>query len=141
MADPTLQRFGRIGDIPISLAVRAGDFVFTSAVADGGFDPADLTYDDHGNILSDGTDRTGRTFEEETRGTLDHRVSRLAEAGCRPEDVIDVSVWLSDPRLFTEINEIYREYFGEILPTRSVFIIGFVLDARVEVKAVAYRPQ
>ena len=73
--------------------------------------------------------------------SLDHLVSRLAEADCRPEDVVDVSVWLSEPRLFTEFNEIYREYFGEILPTRSVFIIGFVLDARVEVKAIAYRPR
>src|ERR1051325_9077608 len=41
--------------VPISKAVRAGDFVFTSAYGPWLFDPRDLTFDADGNMLDDGT--------------------------------------------------------------------------------------
>ncbi len=37
--------------VPISKTIRAGDFVYTSAYGPWIFDPADLTYDEAGNIL------------------------------------------------------------------------------------------
>jgi len=40
--------------VPISKAVRAGDFVYTSAYGPWVFDPANLTYDAAGVLIDDG---------------------------------------------------------------------------------------
>ena len=41
--------------VPISKAMRAGDFVFTSAYGPWVFDPLDLVFDDNGVPVGDGT--------------------------------------------------------------------------------------
>ena len=72
------QCFGSEPGFPISMAVRAGDFVFTSAQGDHGFDPAKVVYDENGLVVSDGNDLPPRTVADETRHTL-----RLVEATLR----------------------------------------------------------
>ena len=54
----------------IHLAVRAGDFVFTSAVGDHGFSPPAVTFDDSGRVLEDGSPLGHRGIEAQTRDTL-----------------------------------------------------------------------
>src|SRR5207253_11420231 len=49
------QAFPARPEVPISKAVRAGDFVFTSAYGPWTFDPAKVTYADDGTVLDDGT--------------------------------------------------------------------------------------
>src|SRR6266404_1544090 len=39
--------------VPISKAIRAGDFVFTSAFGPWVFNPANLKYDEAGNVIDD----------------------------------------------------------------------------------------
>lgn len=134
------QCFGSEPGFPISMAVRAGDFVFTSAQGDHGFDPAMVVYDENGLVVSDGNDLPPRTVGDETRHTLRLVEATLKEAGCTLDDVVDVSVWLRDPRDFHEMNEAYAEFFRENCPTRSIFQIGFMFDCRVEIKVTAYSP-
>ena len=43
------------------MAMRAGDFVFTSAQGDHGFDPADVVYDKNGLVVSDGSNLPPRS--------------------------------------------------------------------------------
>jgi 2-iminobutanoate/2-iminopropanoate deaminase len=132
--------FGSEPGFPISMAMRAGDFVFTSAQGDHGFNPADVVYDENGLVVSDGNTLPPRSVADETRATLRNIEASLKEAGCTLADVVDASVWLRDPRDFAEMNRAYGEFFTENQPTRSIFRIDFMFDCRVEIKVTAYRP-
>ncbi len=57
-------------NVPISKAVRAGDFVFTSAFGPWLFDPKNVTFDEAGNILDDGTGLGDMPFEEQVHKTI-----------------------------------------------------------------------
>src|SRR5262245_32864743 len=137
---PLKQGYGSEPGFPISLAMRAGDFVFTSAQGDHEFDPAKVTYDDRGLVVSDGNSLPPRSVADETRSCLRNLEKALKQAGCTLDDVVDASVWLRDPRDFHEMNQAYGEFFARNPPTRSIFRIDFMFDCRVEIKVTAYRP-
>jgi len=137
---PSKVAYGYEPGFPISMAMRAGDFVFTSAQGDHGFNPADLVHDDKGLVVSDGSNLPPRSVAEETRGVLRNIAATLKLAGCTLEDVVDSTVWLRDPRDFPAMNEAYREFFKRDCPTRSIFRVDFMFDCRVEIKVTAYKP-
>jgi enamine deaminase RidA (YjgF/YER057c/UK114 family) len=139
-AMPLKIAYGSEPGFPISLAMRAGDFIFTSAQGDHGFDPAAVRYDEKGLVVSDGNELPSRSVAEETRSTLRNIEMSLAEAGCTLDDVVDTSVWLRDPRDFHEMNKAYAEFFKRDCPTRSIFRIDFMFDCRIEIKVTAYKP-
>ena len=128
------------GGFPISRAVRAGDFVITSAFGDHAFRPEDVLYDRDGIVIADGSDVRQRSFADEVRGTIRTVEGALGLAGCTLADVVDIQVWLRDARDFQEFNRIYAEYFQDNQPVRSVFRVDFMFDCRIEIKAVAYKP-
>lgn len=132
--------YGSEPGFPISMAMRAGDFVFTSAQGDHGFNPPDVVYSANGLVISDGNTLPPRSMADETRATLRHVEATLKEAGCTLDDVVDTSVWLRDPRDFAEMNRVYAEFFKHNQPTRSIFRIDFMFDCRIEVKVTAYKP-
>jgi 2-iminobutanoate/2-iminopropanoate deaminase len=127
-------------EVPISKAVRAGDFVFTSAYGPWTFDPRKVVVDPHGRIIDDGAGRKNVPFDEQVHLTFGFVKDALAAAGCTLEDVVDCQAWLADVRDFVRFNEIYRSYFTKDPPVRSVFPIGFMFDVKVELKVIAYKP-
>jgi enamine deaminase RidA (YjgF/YER057c/UK114 family) len=127
-------------EVPISKAIRAGDFVFTSAYGPWTFDPTKVVFDLDGNIVDDGAGHKDVPFDEQVHLTIGFVRDALAAAGCTLDDVIDCQCWLSDARDFVRFNEIYRTYFTKDPPVRSVFPIKFMFDVRVEIKVIAYRP-
>jgi enamine deaminase RidA (YjgF/YER057c/UK114 family) len=137
---PLIQGYGGEPGFPISLAMRAGDYVFTSAQGDHEFDPAQVTYDKNGLVVSDGNTLPPRSVADETRSALRNLEKALKLAGCTLADVVDASVWLRDPRHFHEMNRAYGEFFTKNQPTRSIFRIDFMFDCRVEIKVTAYKP-
>jgi reactive intermediate/imine deaminase len=110
--------------MPFSSAVRAGDFVFVSGVtaidANGAHDLVGI--------------------EAQTRRVLDSIRDVLSKAGCELADVVKTTVWLDDPRDFMNFNRIYREYFPKEPPARSCVRSSLMLDGKVEIEAIAYRP-
>ena len=58
-------------EVPISKAIRAGDFVFTSAYGPWTFDPAKVNFDNTGRIIDDGTGNQSMSFEEQVHRTFD----------------------------------------------------------------------
>jgi enamine deaminase RidA (YjgF/YER057c/UK114 family) len=132
--------YGGEPGFPISMAMRAGDFVFTSAQGDHGFNPADVVYDKNGLVVSDGNTLPPRSMADETRATLRNLEASLKEAGCTLDDVVDASVWLRDPRDFAEMNRAYAEFFTRNQPTRSIFRVDFMFDCRIEIKVTAFKP-
>ncbi len=110
--------------LSLSRAVRAGDFVFLT-----------------GQIpMQDGSPMTTGTIEEQTRSCLQHIESILGEAGCQMGDVVKSTVWLADREDFGGFNEVYGEFFPTEPPTRSALVSGFLVDIKVEIECVAYRP-
>jgi reactive intermediate/imine deaminase len=64
----------------------------------------------------------------------------LHEAGYGAEDVVRCGVWLDDPRDFAAFNRVFQEYFGENPPARSCVASSMVVDCKVEIDCIAYKP-
>jgi reactive intermediate/imine deaminase len=113
---------GRV--LSLSRAMRAGDFVFLT-----------------GQIpMRDGAVVTSGTIEEQTRIVLELIRDTLAEADCVLGDVVKAMVWLRDRSDFPGFNAVYAEYFPVNPPTRSAVVSELLVDVRVEVEVVAYKP-
>lgn len=127
-------------EFPISPAVRAGDFVLTSAFP--GYMPEhdDQVFTAEGSPLSTGKSRNSRSFAEEVHACFKRLINVLALADCKLTDVVDCQVWLKDPRDFAELNRIYIQYFTDTRPVRTVFQNHFMMDLRIEMKMMAYKP-
>lgn len=113
---------GRV--LTLSRAIRAGDFVFLTGQVP----------------MKDGVPMTTGSVEDQTRAILDDITSTLATAGCELTDVVKAMVWLRDRADFGGFNEVYGEYFPVEPPTRSAVVSDLLVDVRVEVEVVAYRP-
>lgn len=110
--------------LSLSRAVRAGDFVYLT-----------------GQIpMKDGQPMTTGTVEDQTRAVLDDITETLALAGCERTDVVKAMVWLRDRADFPGFNAVYGEYFPDEPPARSAVVSELLVDVRVEVEVVAYRP-
>lgn len=111
--------------LSLSRAVRAGDFVFLT-----------------GQIpFKDGEPMTSGTIEDQTRVVLDLITETLTQAGCTRDDVVKAMVWLRDRADFPGFNEVYSEYFPTEPPSRSAVLNELLVDVRVEVEVVAYKPE
>jgi len=127
-------------EVPISQAVRAGDFVFTSAYGPWLFDPQKVSFDTEENVVDDGSGKVDMPFTDQVHSTIGLISQALAAAGCELGDVVDCQVWLARARDFVAFNAIYRQYFSKDPPVRSVFETRFMFPCRLEMKVVAYRP-
>ncbi len=113
---------GRV--LSLSKAIRAGDFVFLT-----------------GQIpMENGAPMTTGSVEDQTRAVLDDITATLTEAGCTRDDVVKAMVWLRDRADFPGFNAVYGEYFPSEPPARSAVVNDLLVDCRVEVEVVAYRP-
>jgi 2-iminobutanoate/2-iminopropanoate deaminase len=127
-------------EVPISKAMRAGDFVFTSAYGPWTFDPAKVTFEADGSILDDGTGNAAMPFAEQVHRTFGFISAALASLDCGLEDVVSCECWLSEARDFVAFNEIYKTYFVSDPPVRSVFPALFMFGCKIEMKVIAWKP-
>ena len=110
--------------LSLSRAIRAGDFVFLT----GQIPMRD------GEVVTDGS------IEEQTRIVLDLIRGTLNEAGCELRDVVKSMVWLRERADFPGFDAVYAEYFPQDPPARSAVLSELLVDVRVEVEVIAYRP-
>ncbi|HEY4069860.1 MAG TPA: RidA family protein [Burkholderiaceae bacterium] len=110
---------------PFSPAVRAGDFIYVSGQV-----PADA----NGEIINGG-------IEAQTRQVMENLTAVLALAGASFDDVCKSTVWLQDARDFGAFNRIYMSYFKNGKPARSTTEARLMVDAKVEIDVVAYKPK
>jgi 2-iminobutanoate/2-iminopropanoate deaminase len=107
--------------LPISLAVKFGDFVFVSGT---------VAFDDQDRIAAGG-------IGAETRQTFRNIEKVLATAGCNLADILKVNVVLSDAADFDAFNAVYKTIFPKNPPARVTMVAKLTIDARIEVDAVA----
>jgi reactive intermediate/imine deaminase len=110
--------------LSLSRAIRAGDFVFLTGQVP----------------FRDGAVMTTGTIEEQTRAVLDDISATLALAGCELRDVVKAMVWLRDRADFPGFNAVYAEYFPADPPARSAVLSDLLVDVRVEIEVVAWKP-
>lgn len=110
--------------LPFSPAVRAGDFVYVSG---------QVAMNEHGEIISGG-------IEAQTKQTMQNVIAVLNEAGCTLEDVAKVNVWLDDTRDFWTFNRVYAEFFTGAAPARSTVHSQLMVDAKIEIDVIAFKP-
>ncbi|MEM7293415.1 MAG: RidA family protein [Pseudomonadota bacterium] len=111
-------------ELSLSRAIRAGDFVFLTGQVP----------------MRDGVPMTDGTIEDQTRACLDGIRDILAEAQCELSDVVKTMVWLKERADFPGFNAVYAEYFPTEPPTRSALVSDFLIDIKVEIECVAYKP-
>ncbi len=110
--------------LSLSRAVRAGDLIFLT-----------------GQIpMQNGAPMTSGNIEDQTRACLDAIGDTLRSANCDYSDVVKSMVWLKSREDFPGFNTVYGEYFPEGPPTRSALVSDFLVDIRVEIECIAYKP-
>src|SRR5690606_17901396 len=90
--------------------------------------------------MKDGAVMTTGTIEDQTRAVLDEITATLALAGCTREDVVKAMVWLVDRADFPGFNAVYGDYFPNDPPTRSAVVSDLLVDVKVEVEVIAFKP-
>ena len=107
---------------PYSQGVKAGPFIFTSG---------QIPLDCSGKLVEGG-------IKEQTRQVFKNCAAVLKGAGASLEDVVKVTVFLKDMAMFSEMNEVYAEYFGKHRPARStVEVSRLPKDVLVEIEMTA----
>lgn len=110
---------------PLSPAVRAGDFVYVSG---------QVPVDANGELVVGG-------IEAQTRQVLENVRAALALAGADFDDVCKCTIWLDDARDFGAFNRVYMGFFPNGKPARSTTEARLMVDAKVEIDVIAYKPK
>jgi reactive intermediate/imine deaminase len=108
---------------PFAKAVRAGDFVYVSGQVP--------TVD--GEVVLGG-------IVAQTEQVVANIKDVLALAGCTLEHVVKVNVWLDDARDFSSFNSVFQKHFIDHPPARSTVQSPLMVDAKVEMDVIAYKP-
>lgn len=110
--------------VPLSAAMRAGDFVFLSGQVPFGPD---------GKLIEGG-------IEAQTDQVLDNLSRVLEMAGASLADVVKTTIWLIDVADFAAFNAAYARHFESPPPARSCVVSALAVPAKVEIEAIAYKP-
>jgi enamine deaminase RidA (YjgF/YER057c/UK114 family) len=112
-------------NLPFHPAVRAGDYIFVSG---------QVAKDDQGNMCVG-------NIEEQTRSTIECVRRILALEGACLADVVKVTVYLDDARDFGRYNRVFAEYFPDGRLARTTVEARAVIDTKIEMDAIAYKPR
>jgi 2-iminobutanoate/2-iminopropanoate deaminase len=108
-------------------AVVAGELLFVSGL---------VGVDQHGALVG------GEDVAAQARQVFENMRMVLEEAGCRFEDVVKVTVYLTDVDDRPKINPVRQDVFGGARPASTLVEVSrlAVPGAKVEIEAVALIP-
>jgi 2-iminobutanoate/2-iminopropanoate deaminase len=92
-----------------------------------------VSFDAEGNVVGEGD------VKLQTETVLEHVKTVVEEAGGGMEDIVKVTVFITDMGLYDEIHEVRRRYFEEPFPASSMVEVSALIDPRllIEIEAVA----
>ena len=111
--------------LSLSRAVKAGDYIFCTGQVP----------------MKDGIVMTYGTIEEQTIAVIQDIEKTLSLADCTLNDVVKSMVWLSNKNDFPGFNEVYSRYFKSDPPARSAVVNELLVDVKVEIEVIAYKPE
>lgn len=110
---------------PYSQGVSTGNLIFTSGQLP---------------IVPETGELITGDIQKAARQSLENVKAILAEAGATLEDVIKVTVFVSDMNNFSLINEVYAEFFSNHKPARSLVEVSKLpKNGEIEIEAIADR--
>ena len=105
-----------------SQGIRTDQLIYTSGQIP--LDPVS------GDLITD-------NFKAEVRQALSNLDAVLIAGGSSLQSAIKLTVFLTDLIYFSEVNEVFQEYFNEDPPARSaVQVSALPMGARIEIEAV-----
>ena len=105
-----------------SQGMRVGNLIYTS-----GQIPIDPQT---GNLKTD-------DIKAEIRQVLDNLNAVLEGSGSALQSTVKLTVFVTDLGFFSEVNEVFKEYFPENPPARSaVQVSALPMGARIEIEAI-----
>ena len=111
--------------LSLSRAIRAGDFIFLTGQVPF----------KNGEVMTDGT------IEEQTEVVIEDIKKTLQTANCQLIDIVKAMVWLSKKEYFPGFNEVFSKYFPVDPPARSAVVNELLVDVKVEIEVIAYKPE
>ncbi|TPV33473.1 RidA family protein [Paucihalobacter ruber] len=86
-------------------------------------------------------DLVTQTIEAETKQVMENLKAVLAAADMNFENVVKVSIFISDMEMFSNINQVYGQYFNETTaPAReTVQVANLPKYVNVEISAIAIK--
>jgi 2-iminobutanoate/2-iminopropanoate deaminase len=112
-------------NLPFSQATAFNDLIFVSG---------QVSFDPETDQLVQGD------FEAQLRRTLDNIRIVLEGGGSSLDNVLKVTVFLTDMGNFSKLNDVYREYFPDRQPARSAFQVAALAEGLlVEIECIACR--
>lgn len=110
---------------PYSQAIMAGDTVYVSGQLP--INPSTSEFAEGG-------------IKEQARQSLNNIKNILAEAGMTMQQVVKVTVLMTDMSDFAAVNEVYAEFFSAPYPARSAFAVAALpKGGAIEIEAVAVK--
>lgn len=110
---------------PYSQAIMAGDTVYVSGQLP--INPSTGEFAECG-------------IKEQARQSLNNIKNILAEAGMTMQQVVKVTVLMTDMSDFAAVNEVYAEFFSAPYPARSAFAVAALpKGGAIEIEAVAVK--
>jgi 2-iminobutanoate/2-iminopropanoate deaminase len=110
---------------PYSQAVWAGTTLFVSGQI--AINPA------NGNLVQD-------SLQAEATQVMENLKAILENEGLTFGNIVKTSIFLSDMKLFAEVNEVYAQYFKSDFPAReTVAVLGLPKGVNVEISVVAIK--
>jgi 2-iminobutanoate/2-iminopropanoate deaminase len=92
-----------------------------------------VSMDAEGNVVGEGD------IKAQTEAVLEHVKTVVEEAGGGMEDIVKLTVFITDMGLYDEIHEVRRRYFREPFPASSMVEVSALIDPRllIEIEAIA----
>ena len=117
-------------------AIKINNFIFLSGIGPRKKNSKKIP----GVMLNESGSIVSYDIKEQCLAVFDNIKHILEEAGASFENIIDVSVFLTDMKKdFKVFNEIYNEYFKELTPTRTtVEVVSLPTPIAVELKIIAF---
>ena len=107
---------------PYSQAVKAGNLMFISGQIP--------LYPESGDLVS-------QSIEDQAKQVLENVKSICEAAECSLDDIVKISIFLTDLNNFAVVNDMMKEYFSEPYPARAtVEVSGLPLGVNVEIEAI-----
>ncbi len=108
--------------LPFSRAVEAGGWLYVSG----------QTPMTDGEVVEGG-------IVDQSRLAIANCMDIVGDAGYTVEDVVHVTVILTDSRYFQSFNKVFKEVFGDHPPARICSVCDLVVDCKVEVGLVCFK--
>jgi len=124
VSNPKLPAPMRGGAFSSGVEAPAGRTVYVSG---------QVSMDAEGNVVGEGD------IKRQTETVLGHVKTVVEEAGGGTDDIVKVTVFITDMGLYDEIHEVRRRYFEEPYPASSMVEVSALIDPRllIEIEAVA----